>query len=91
VALRLTVAIADLHSAVYALSDAARGAVAVRGSVGTGTVHAVLSGQLPPERVEQILEAVRGVLLGRGGRCVIVAAPPPISAVVDMAGRADLI
>lgn len=91
VALRLTVAIADLHSVVYALRDVAGGAVPVRGSAGLGTVHAVLSGQLAPQRVEQILEAVRGVLLGRGGRCVIVAAPVPISTVVDMAARADLI
>jgi len=90
VALRIAVPIADLHAAVYALRDAAGMAVPVRGSAGMGTVHAVLPGTLPPERIEGILDAVRGVLLARGGRCVVVAAPPPISTTVAMASRRDL-
>jgi glycolate oxidase FAD binding subunit len=90
VALRIAVPIADLHAAVYALRDVAGMAVPVRGSAGMGTVHAVLPGTLAPERVEGILDAVRGVLLARGGRCVVIAAPPPISTVVGMAGRRDL-
>ncbi len=89
IVLRLTVAIADLHAAVYALRDALGGPVPVRGSAGSGTVHAVLPGQIEPERVEGILDAVRGVLLARGGRCVVVAAPPPVRSVVDMARRDD--
>jgi glycolate oxidase FAD binding subunit len=90
VVLRLTVSSADLHAAVYALRDAAGGAVPVRGSAGVGTVHAVLSGRTEPSRVEGILDAVRGVLLARGGRCVVVSAPPAVRAVVDIAGRSDL-
>jgi glycolate oxidase FAD binding subunit len=90
VVLRLTVAIADLHAAVYALRDAAGGAVPVRGSAGIGMVHAVLSGQTDPQRVEGILDAVRSVLLARGGRCVVVCAPPAVRAVVDIATRDDL-
>ncbi|MFI7543713.1 FAD-binding oxidoreductase [Actinoplanes sp. NPDC049599] len=90
VALRIAVPSADLHAAVYALRDVTGAAVPVRGSAGLGTVHAVLPGTLPPERVERILDAVRGVLLARGGRCVVIAAPPPISTVVAMAGRRDL-
>jgi glycolate oxidase FAD binding subunit len=90
IALRLTAPVAELHSVVYALHDAAAGAVPVRGSAGAGTVHAVLPGGTPPERVEQILDAVRAVLLGRGGRCVVIAAPPPISDRLDMAAREDL-
>jgi glycolate oxidase FAD binding subunit len=90
VALRIAVPGADLHAAVYALRDATGMAVPVRGSAGLGTVHAVLPGTLAPERVEGILDAVRGVLLARGGRCVVIAAPPPISTVVGMAGRRDL-
>ena len=90
VALRLTVAPAELHSVVYALRDAAGAAVPVRGSVGVGTVHAVLPARPAPERVEQILDTVRVVLLGRGGRCVVVAAPPSIAARLDMAGRRDM-
>ncbi len=90
VALRIAVPMADLHAAVYALRDAAGMAVPVRGSAGTGAVHAVLPGTLPPERVEGILDAVRGVLLARGGRCVVIAAPPPVSTTVAMASRRDL-
>ncbi len=90
VALRVTVPIADLHAAVYALRDAAGAAVPIRGSAGVGTVHAVLPHGLGPERIEAILDAVRGVLLARGGRVVVVSAPPAIRAAVDVAGRNDL-
>jgi glycolate oxidase FAD binding subunit len=90
VALRITVAIADLHAAVYALRDATGAGVPVRGSAGRGTVHAVLPGTLTAERVEGILDAVRGVLLARGGRCVVITAPSAISTNIDMAGRRDL-
>jgi glycolate oxidase FAD binding subunit len=90
VALRISVRIADLHAAVYALSDAAGGLVPVRGSAGVGTVHAVLPGTLPPERVEAIVDSVRNVLMARSGRAVIIAAPPDIARYVDMAGRRDL-
>src|SRR4051794_8959271 len=66
VALRISVAIDGLPAAAYGLSDAAGGPVPIRGSAGMGTVHAVLPGSLPAERVESILEAVRHVLLARG-------------------------
>jgi glycolate oxidase FAD binding subunit len=90
VAVRISVQIADLHAAVYALRDAAGGVIPVRGSAGVGTVHAVLPGTLPPERVEAIVDAVRHVLLARSGRAVIIAAPPDIARHVDMADRRDL-
>ena len=90
VALRITVPIADLRAAAFALRDAAGMSVPMRGSAGWGSLHAVLPGTLTAERVEGILDAVRGVLLARGGRCVVIAAPPAIAAGVDMAGRRDL-
>jgi glycolate oxidase FAD binding subunit len=90
VALRISVRIADLHAAVYALSDAAGGVVPVRGSAGIGSVHAVLPGTLPPERIGAIVESVRNVLMARSGRALIIAAPPEIARHVDMAGRRDL-
>ena len=90
VALRVKVPTADLHAAVYALRDAAGTPVPVRGSVGVGNVHAVLPAKLGIDRVEGILDAVRGVLLARGGRCVVIAAPPEMSRDLDMAGRQDL-
>jgi glycolate oxidase FAD binding subunit len=90
VALRISVRLADLHAAVYALRDATGSAVPVRGSAGLGTVHAVLPGSFGPDRVEEILESVRHVLLARSGEAVIVAAPPEISRYVEMAGRREL-
>jgi glycolate oxidase FAD binding subunit len=90
IVLRVTVPIADLHAAVYALRDSAGGAVPVRGSAGLGLVHAVLPRTFTAPRVEGILDAIRGVLLARGGRCVVVAAPPAIRGAVDMARREDL-
>jgi glycolate oxidase FAD binding subunit len=90
VALRIAVAIADLHAAVYALSDAVGGSVPIRGSAGLGAVHAVLPGALPPDRVEAILDTVRNVLMARGGRAVIIEAPPDIAHHVDMAARREL-
>ncbi|WP_233601048.1 MULTISPECIES: FAD-binding oxidoreductase [Micromonospora] len=86
-ALRIEVPINDLHAAVYALRDAAGGPVPVRGSAGVGTVHAALPGTLPPERVASILSAVRGVLLARQGRCVVVSAPGAIRRAVDLWGE----
>ncbi|WP_319461884.1 FAD-binding oxidoreductase [Micromonospora sp. RTP1Z1] len=86
-ALRIEVPINDLHAAVYALRDAAGAPVPVRGSAGVGTVHAALPGSLPPARVASILAAVRGVLLARQGRCVVVAAPAPVRRVVDLWGE----
>ncbi|MEU3452565.1 FAD-binding oxidoreductase [Micromonospora sp. NPDC006766] len=83
-ALRIEVPINDLHAAVYALRDAAGTPVPVRGSAGVGTVHAALPGSLAPDRVASILAAVRGVLLAREGRCVVVAAPAPVRRVVDL-------
>ncbi|MFG1955385.1 FAD-binding oxidoreductase [Micromonospora sp. NPDC048830] len=86
-ALRVEVPITDLHAAVYALRDAAGGPVPIRGSAGQGVVHAALPGSLPPERVASIVAGVRGVLLARHGRCVVVAAPAPVRQAVDLWGE----
>ncbi|MEJ3748362.1 FAD-binding oxidoreductase [Actinomycetes bacterium KLBMP 9797] len=86
IAVRITVPTADLHAAVYALRDAAGQAVPVRGSAGVGVVHAALPGDLPPERMTAILDAVRGVLLARAGSCAVVVAPPAVREAVDLWG-----
>ncbi|PZG23208.1 FAD-binding oxidoreductase [Micromonospora craterilacus] len=86
-ALRLEVPITDLHAAVYALRDAAGTPVPVRGSAGLGVVHAALPGAMPPDRVAAILAAVRGVLLARQGRCVVLSAPPAVRRAVDLWGE----
>ncbi|MEV1288227.1 FAD-binding oxidoreductase [Micromonospora sp. NPDC049679] len=86
VALRIEVPIPHVHAAIYALRDAAGVAVPVRGSVGVGVIHAALPGTLPPGRIDAILAAVRGVLLARGGTCVVMAAPAPVRDAVDLWG-----
>ncbi|TWJ24608.1 glycolate oxidase FAD binding subunit [Micromonospora endolithica] len=86
-ALRIEVPIGDLHAAVYALRDAAGGPVPLRGSAGLGVVHAALPGSTAPDRVASILAAVRGVLLARQGRCVVVSAAEPVRRAVDLWGE----
>jgi glycolate oxidase FAD binding subunit len=91
IALRLAASPPDLHAAIYALRDAAGVAVPVRGSAGLGVVHAALPGSVPAERAAEIIDAVRGVLVRRGGRCLVLSAPPPVRAAVDLWGNvADL-
>jgi glycolate oxidase FAD binding subunit len=90
VVLRISVRIEDLHAAVYALRDAARGPVPVRGSAGVGTVHAVLPETLEPERIEGIVDSVRNVLMARSGRAVLIAAPPELARDLDLANRNEL-
>ena len=90
VALRVSTAVDDLPAVVYALSDAAGQPVPVRGSASDGDVHAVLSGSLDPDRVGEILESLRHVLLARGGQAAIIAAPPEIAEHVEMADRREL-
>ncbi len=90
IALRLTMPVTELPAAVLALSDVTGLAVPLRGSTERGALHAVLPGTMTAGRVEGILDAVRGVLLARGGRCVAITAPPEISGVIDMAQARDL-
>ncbi|TDB72863.1 FAD-binding oxidoreductase [Micromonospora sp. KC723] len=90
-ALRVEVPTSDLHAAVYALRDAAGVPVPVRGSAGLGVVHTALPATMPEDRVAAILAAVRGVLLARRGRCVVVAAPPAVRRAVDVWGEAAVI
>jgi glycolate oxidase FAD binding subunit len=90
VALRVSVAPEDLASIVYSLGDAVGGAVPVRGSAALGSVHAVLPGSLTAERVEQVMETVRHVLMARNGRAVVVSAPLELAGRVEMAGRHEL-
>ncbi|MFI5494251.1 FAD-binding oxidoreductase [Actinoplanes sp. NPDC051859] len=90
VALRIAVPPEELQAAVFALRDVAGAPVPVRGAAGRGIVHAALPGSVGPERAEGILDAVRGVLLARGGRCVAIAAPPHLGAALHLANRRDL-
>ncbi len=88
VALRLAVPVADLHVVAYALRDAVGEPVALRGSAGTGVLHAALPPTLPPQRVAGVLSVVRTILFARGGSCTVLRAPAPVLAVVDAWGPA---
>ncbi|GGM20672.1 hypothetical protein GCM10012279_43860 [Micromonospora yangpuensis] len=87
VALRIEAAPEHLYSALYALRDSAGGPVSVRGSFGSGVLHAALTGRLATvERAVRIVAAARAVLQPRQGRCVVVAAPAPVRDAVDIWG-----
>ncbi|GAA5177348.1 FAD-binding oxidoreductase [Rugosimonospora acidiphila] len=86
VGLRLSVPVANLPAAIYALGDAAGGPVPVRGAAGIGVVHAALPGDLPAARVANILDAVRRVLLARGGSCEVLCAPEHLRGELDLWG-----
>jgi glycolate oxidase FAD binding subunit len=90
VALRLSASPSDLPATVLALADAAGAPVPVRGSVGLGTVHAVLPGTLEPDQLNRIMDTLAHVLMGRNGRAVVIAAPLDLARQVEMAARHDL-
>jgi glycolate oxidase FAD binding subunit len=75
VAVRLQILDDGLHVLCYALADAMGAPVPVRGSVQGGVGWAALPGDLSPMRLVSVLEAVRGVLMARGGTAVVQAAP----------------
>jgi len=86
VALKLSVPVADLHAALYALRDAAGAAAAVRGSVASGVIHAALPAGLSAVEVSEVLDAVRTTLLDRGGFCTVLRAPAAVRERIDMRG-----
>ena len=90
VALRIAVQPADLHAVAYGLRDVAGQPVTIRGSAGVGTVHAVLPRGLTAARVEEVVDAIRQVLLARGGRAVVVSAPATMAREIEMAERRQL-
>ncbi|WP_433827991.1 FAD-binding oxidoreductase [Actinoplanes sp. CA-015351] len=90
VALRIAVHPRHLQAVAYSLGDAAGRAVAIRGSAGVGTVHAVLPSSLGPVRVREIVAGMEHVLLARRGRLKIVSAPPELAPDLPMSSRQDL-
>ncbi|BCJ43808.1 FAD-linked oxidase [Actinoplanes ianthinogenes] len=90
VTVRISVRPADLPAVTYALRDLCGLPVALRGSAGRGTVHAVLPPGLTARRVGEIVAGVEQVLLARSGRIVVVSAPPALAAQLEMAEPRDL-
>jgi glycolate oxidase FAD binding subunit len=85
VALKIAAPVADLHSAIYTLRDAVGIAVPVRGSAGVGVCYAAP----PVEAAVSAINAVRTILMPRGGTCVVLDAPPGVREQVDMWGPVD--
>jgi glycolate oxidase FAD binding subunit len=90
VALRISTPVLDLAAAVYALGDAAGRPVPVRGSAGLGRVHAVLPGDLPPDRLQGVLDTMGHEQLARTGQVKVVSGPPEVAGRLDMASRHQL-
>lgn len=82
IAVRLNTPDGQLHLICYALADAAGAPVPVRGSLGAGPAWASLPGDIPARQLVAILEAVRGVMLARGGSAIVQAAPVALREVV---------
>jgi glycolate oxidase FAD binding subunit len=72
---------ANLATAITALWEAAGATVPVRGSAGSGVVHAALPGTLPVGQISDALAAVR-----RHGFCTVLGAPPAVHNAVDVWG-----
>jgi glycolate oxidase FAD binding subunit len=90
VVVRISVQPDGLQSVTYALRDLCGAPVPLRGSAGLGTVHAVLPAGLPARRVTEIVGGVEQVLLARGGRIVVLSAPPSLADELEMAEPRDL-
>ncbi|WP_436524784.1 FAD-binding oxidoreductase [Actinoplanes sp. HUAS TT8] len=90
VSIRISVRPEGLQAVTYALRDLCGAPVPLRGSAGLGTVHAVLPAGLPAPRVRDIVDGVEQVLLARGGKVVVVSAPPALAAELEMAEPQDL-
>lgn len=56
--------------------------VAVRGSAGTGVLHA----DVPVEDAPAVVERLRAIAVRAGGHAVVLTAPPPVRRAVDMWG-----
>ncbi len=102
VALKLAAPVADLYAAMYALRDAYGGILPIRGSAGAGVCYVAMPvagarsdkrGGVAPARqaaqVTEVLDAVRTILLARGGTCVVLDAPPAVRDGLDMWGPVD--
>jgi glycolate oxidase FAD binding subunit len=75
VVIRLNTPDGLLHVVCYTLADAAGAPIPVRGSLGEGPAWAALPGDMPLRLLTAVLDAVREVLLARGGSAVVQAAP----------------
>jgi glycolate oxidase FAD binding subunit len=90
IALRLALPVSKVGRILRTLGHA--GAIAVRGSAGSGVLHAALPQQTSTDDLNGLLEQVRAELAtfsvagAPGGSCVVLAAPPAVRDAVDLWG-----
>lgn len=88
VALKVAVPLSRLAGAIDAVLDSGGPGTRVRGSAGSGVLHAVLPAATPAE-LEKRVGMVRSALAaepGRGGSCVVLAAAPELRGGLDLWG-----
>ncbi|MEU7872262.1 FAD-binding oxidoreductase [Dactylosporangium sp. NPDC049140] len=61
----------------------------VRGSAGTGVLYAGLPGRTDPGVVAGVISDLRAATRAGAGHCVVLTAPPPVRARVDVWGHVD--
>ncbi|WP_433058565.1 FAD-binding oxidoreductase [Dactylosporangium sp. CS-033363] len=64
-------------------------ALRVRGSAGTGVLYAGLPGATDPGVVAGVISDLRAATRAGAGHCVVLTAPPPVRARVDVWGHVD--
>ncbi|WP_433217956.1 FAD-binding oxidoreductase [Dactylosporangium sp. CS-047395] len=64
-------------------------ALRVRGSAGTGVLYAGLPGTTDPGVVAGVISDLRAATRAGAGHCVVLTAPPPVRARVDVWGHVD--
>lgn len=86
VGLRVSVPVSAQPRAIGVLLEHLGDAVTVRGSAGTGVLHAGLPATVAVASLQAALRGVRALLPRTGGSCVVVTAPAQTRAAVDMWG-----
>lgn len=81
-AMRFSAEPATLRGLAYTLRDAVGSAIALRGSLGMGVLHASLPARLSPELIRGVLHVAESALIAREGRAIVLSAPSWLSAEV---------
>jgi glycolate oxidase FAD binding subunit len=86
IGLRLAVAVSSVPAAIAVLLDRLGGRVTIRGSVGTGVLHAGVPVTVPADDLGAALRGVRALLPASGGGCVVLTAPASVKEGLDLWG-----
>jgi glycolate oxidase FAD binding subunit len=86
VGLRLATPVSVLPTAIGVLRQHLGEELSVRGSAGTGVVHASVPATCPAAELAAAVRGVRALLPHTGGSCVVVTAPPSLREGLDVWG-----